>query len=141
MLCIFLFTASVFKREFDFSNASNLCVQVFTDDTTNIYLNKYTKIKNGDGYIVLCSYDEYKQIKSISSKINGVTFIFDGDNDMYNKILLDLKVNIIEKSNTDFIGYSNYFDNCVNYKDKKINIQGYFNGEKIYIGTPLILGS
>lgn len=141
MLCIFLFTASLFKQEYDFSDINNLSVQVFTSDDSFSQFNKYSSIKNGDGRIFFCDYDQYKQIKKQCTSVSGVTFIFKGDNDLYNKIKYDLKINVIENSETNFVGYSNYFDNCVNYNDKKVNVQGYFDGEKIYIGTPLLLGS
>lgn len=141
MLCIFLFVASLYKPEFDFSKVSNLNVQVYTNDCQNGQLNKYSTIKNGGGLIVFCDYDGYKNIKSMGTKINGVTFVFDGNLEFFNQIIGDLKVNFTEKTKTDFVGYTNFFDNCIEYKHKKVNIQGYFNGEKIYIGTPLILGS
>ncbi|MBO5884172.1 MAG: hypothetical protein J6Q51_00070 [Clostridia bacterium] len=118
-----------------------MSVQIFVNDCTNIQLSKYSTIQNGDEFVVFGDYNLYKQLKSINSKIRGVTFIFDGNFEFFSEIIKELNINIAEKSKTSFVGYTNYFDSCVNYDNKKVNIQGYFNGEKIYIGIPLILGS
>ena len=71
----------------------------------------------------------------------GVTFIFTGDKQTYLDCLDKLNVKIVKSGDTDFLGYTNYFDGGVHAYDKKVNVQGYFDGQKIFIGTPLLLGS
>ena len=140
LLCVFLFTATLFKKEFSFQNMQNLNVQVFTSIVDN-KLNNYSTVQNGQGQIVFCSYNEYQEIKKISNNICGVTFIFDGTENDFKNVIKDLKVKIIEQGDTNFVGYTNSFDSSVNYKNKKVNVQGYYFNNRIYIGTPLLLGS
>ena len=141
LLCSFLFTASLFKKEFDFSSYKNLQVQVFTSSASGVNFDDAVYTKNGDGQIISCNYEVYKKITKTLNNISGVTFIFSGNREVFNEVVKKLKVKTIEGSATDFVGYSNFFDSSVSYDGKKVNVQGYYNNGKIYIGTPLLLGS
>ena len=140
LLGVFLFSISLFKNNFDFSKMTNLSVQVFTSDKQNV-LDNVTTVENGEGQILFCNYDQYKYVSNLYKNISGVTFIFDGNKQLFKEIINNLKIKLIEQNNNDFLGYTNNFDNCVSYSGKKVNVQGYYNNGKIYIGTPLLLGS
>ncbi len=141
MLCVFLFSASLFKSEFDFSNYNNLEVQVFTSNKQDICFDNVSVIDNGQGQIIYCDYDKYKDISSTIKNISGVTFIFEGNKNLYLEVIEKLNVTLLENNYDNFVGYSNKFTGSVSYNGKKINVQGYYNKGKIYIGTPLLLGS
>ncbi len=141
MLCAFLFSASLFKEEFDFSKYNNLEVQVFTSNKQNINFDNISVVDNGQGQIIYCNYDKYKDISSTIKNISGVTFIFEGNKNLYLDIIKKLNITLLENNYDNFVGYSNNFDGGVSYNGKKVNVQGYFNKGKIYIGTPLLLGS
>ena len=103
-------------------------------------LNNCSTIKNGEGEVIFCDYFQYQKIKSKLTNVSGVTFVINGDLNVYQKLINDLKIRFLEKNADNFIGFSNNFDFCVNVQNKKVNVQGYFSGIKIYIGTPLLLG-
>lgn len=141
MLCVFLFSVSLFKKEYDFSKYSNLKVQVFTSSKQNLPFENINVLNNGNGQIINCDYKKYKDIASSVKDISGVTFIFDGNKALYNKIIEELCITLLENNFDNFVGYTNAFDTAVSYNGKKVNVQGYYNKGKIYIGTPLLLGS
>lgn len=141
LLCSFLFSISLFEKDFNFSKQENLSIQVFLSNRDYENLEQYSCIENGNGAIVFCNYDEYKSIKKQCKDISGVTFIFDGNEDVFNNIIKQLKVSTSKTTKYNFIGYTNYFDGCVCVDGKKTNIQGYLSDNKIYIGFPLLLGS
>ncbi len=141
LLCSFLFSVSLFKKEYNFSNEKNLSVQVFLSNRNYEHLEQYDYVDNGIGAVVFCDYINYRKIKKDCKNIAGVTFIFDGDDKVFEKVIKDLKVKTSEKTNCDFVGYTNYFDSSLNINGKKTNVQGYLSENKVYIGFPLLLGS
>lgn len=141
ILCIFLFTASLFKKEFDFSVYDNLNVQIFTSTPQITGSGSVMVTANGSGQIISCTYADYKMLSSSLRDVSGVTFIFTGDKQTYLDCISDLKVKVVQSGETDFLGYTNYFDGGVMAYSKKVNVQGYYDGQKIFIGTPLLLGS
>ncbi len=141
LLCGFLFSISLFKNEYDFSKEDNLSVQIFVSDQNYNHLNEFDYVKNGAGAIVFCDYMQYKKIKKDCKNIAGVTFIFDGDEKTLNRMINDLGVKTTERTSSDFVGYTNYFDSSLNIDGKKTNVQGYLSENKVYIGFPLLLGS
>ena len=142
LICVFIFTSGLYKKEFDFSKIEGLQVQIFTSNNEqNAQLNGYSTVKNGEGLIIFCDYLEYLKIRKNCNNISGVTFVIEGNKNDYKKLINNLKITFLDKNECDFIGFSNKFDSCVNYKNKKVNVQGYFSDNKIYIGTPLLLGS
>lgn len=141
VLCVFLFTASLYKREFDFSIYDNLNVQIFTSTPQLENSGSIVVTANGMGQIISCTYADYKLLESNLNDVSGVTFIFTGDKQTYLDCLDKLNVKIVKSGDTDFLGYTNYFDGGVHAYDKKVNVQGYFDGHKIFIGIPLLLGS
>lgn len=140
LVCLSLFLSSLYKVEYNFSKYENLSVQIYTDYSNCDWLNNYSTINNGNGKIIFCNFDEYKEIKALY-KISGATFILQGSQDVFDSIRKDLSVLCVEKCDTSFVGYTEYFDTSVMYDNKKVNVQGYFKDGKIYIGTPLILGA
>ena len=141
ILCIFLFTASLFKQEFDFSIYDNLNVQIFTSSKQIEDYGSVRVVDNGAGQIINCTYNDYKVLSSQLHDVSGVTFIFTGNKSTYEDCLDKLNVKVVQSGESDFLGYTNYFNGGVKAYDKKVNVQGYFDGEKIFIGTPLLLGS
>ena len=141
VLCVFLFTASLYKQEFDFSIYDNLNVQIFTNSPQIESSGSVLVTSNGLGQIIDCTYADYKILASYIKDVSGVTFIFTGNKETYLDCIKKLGVKIVKSGETDFLGYSNYFDGGVHAYNTKVNVQGYFNGEKIFIGTPLLLGS
>ena len=141
MLCIFLFTASLFKKDFDFSKYNNLEIQIFTSNKHNLNFDNVEVVDNGQGQIIFCDYEKYKDISSTVKNISGVTFVFEGNKNLYDNIIKQLNVTLLENNYDNFVGYTNSFNKSVSYGGKKVNIQGYYNKGKIYIGTPLLLGS
>lgn len=139
LLCVFLFTASLFKKEFDFSNYPNLSVQIFTSTQNSI--NALNVVNNGQGQIITCNYDDYLRLCKSLNNISGVTFIFEGNKQVYKELIKKLDVKIIENTDNSFVGYTNNFSSSVSYSGKKVNIQGYCDNGKIFVGTPLLLGS
>ena len=139
LICVFIFTASLFRNEFDFSTMQNLSVQIFT--SSKQVDNDYNNIDNGQGQVIFCDYEQYKHLSNYIKDIQGVTFIFDGDLQCFYDVIEKLNVTTVEKGSFDFVGYSNNFDSAVNYNGKKVNVQGYFSNGRIFIGTPLLLGS
>ena len=95
-------------------------------------MNNYSTVNNGNGKIVFCNFDEYKEIKSLY-QISGATFILDGNKETFDLIKKDLSVMCVEKSETSFVGYTKHFDSSVMYNNKKVNIQGYYKDGKIFI--------
>ena len=142
LLCSCLFCVSLFKKDFDFGEYKNLKVQIFTSNKCNSRVDDVTYVENGNGQILVCDFDTYKQICKSQDNISGVTFVFDGNKEIFLDIIKKLNVSSVELNDTSFVGYTNYFDKSVKYQNKKVNVQGYFDGNnKIYIGTPLLLGS
>ena len=141
LLSVFLFSISLFKSEFDFSKFNNVSVQVFLSNKDYKQLNKYSTINNGQGAIIYCDYNDYKNIKSNCSDISGVTFIFDGDKDTLLQLKNSLNVNVLKSSQNEFTGYTNYFDETIFLENKKVNVQAVLYDNKIYVGFPLLLGS
>ena len=140
LLCICLSTSALYKQEFDFGKYPNLKVQVFTNSKCGTNYNNATYVENGNGQIIVCAYESYKEICKNENNISGVTFIFDGDKNEFYDVINHLNVSFTEKTDNSFVGYTNYFSSSVKSDNKKVNVQGYYNDGKIYIGTPLILG-
>ncbi len=141
LLCSFLVSISLFKKEYDFSKEDNLSVQVFVSNQNYEHLSNYDFVKNGMGAIIFCDYSQYKKIKKDCKDIAGVTFIFSGDDNTFENVIKNLKIKTTAKTRCDFIGYTNYFDCSLNIDGKKTNVQGYLSDNKVYIGFPLLLGS
>lgn len=141
LLCLCLLVSSLFKQEFDFSKYSNLRVQVFTNSKCDTRFNGATYVDNGNGQIIICDYETYKKVCEKQNNISGITYIFDGNIEVFDKVIRDLNVLFTEKTDNSFVGFTNYFSCCVKSDNKKVNVQGYFSNGKIYIGSPLILGS
>ena len=141
LLCVSLFATSLYKKDFDFDRYSNLKVQIFTSSKSAKRFNNVTYVENGNGQILVCDYSDYKDICKVQTDISGITFVFDGDKNEFLDVVKKMHISLVEVTDNSFVGYTNYFDSCVMYQNKKVNVQGYFNGEKIYIGTPLLLGS
>ena len=141
LLGVFLFSISFFKNSFDFSKMKNLSVQVFTSDKQICALDDIKTVDNGEGQILFCNYEQYQLVSGLYKNISGVTFVFDGNKQLFNEIINSLKIKMVEENSSDFLGYTNNFDSAVSYCGKKVNVQGYYNDGKIYIGTPLLLGS
>ena len=141
LLCTCLFCASLFKTEFDFSRYSNLKVNIMTSSKCDQKFSDALYVDNGNGQIIVCDYSTYKDICKYEKNISGVTFVFDGDNNVLHQIANDLKVFFVEKNDSSFTGYTNYFCCSVKSNNKKVNVQGYSANGKIFIGTPLIMGS
>ena len=141
LLCVCLFSTALFKTEFDFSCYSNLKVHIITTSKCDEKFSDATYVENGNGQIVVCDYKTYKDICKSENNIAGVTFVFDGDNGMLNQVAKNLKVSFVEKSENSFTGYTNYFAYSVKSNNKKVNVQGYCFDGKVFIGTPLIMGS
>lgn len=141
LLCCFLFSISLLKSEFDFSKQNNLSVQVFLSNRNFLQLNDYSIVENGQGAIITCSYDEYKTIKNSCKDISGVTFVFDGEQNLFESLKRNLNITFATCNDFEFIGYTNYCDYAINLNNKKINIQAHLYNNKIYVGFPLLLGS
>ena len=141
MLCCFLFSLSLLKPEFDFSKQNNLSVQIFLSNRNFEQLNNYSTVQNGQGAIITCSYDDYKNIKKSCKDISGVTFVFDGDKNSFDTLKKELDVTFATCSNYEFTGYTNYCDYAINLNNKKVNVQACLYNNKIFVGFPLLLGS
>ena len=141
LLCVFLFVSSLYVKEFDFSQFSNLKVQVFCSTKMLNRLDGVNYVENGSGQILICDYQMYNKVKANQKNIAGVTFIFDGDAKTFEYVIRQLGVKVIENGVNSFVGYSNRFCYSNNYNGKKVNVQGYYCDGKIYVGTPLLLGS
>ena len=141
LICSILFGVSLFKKEFDFSSYSNLQVQIYTSKKCNNKVKNADYLDNGQGEIIFCDYDTYKLISSTEKNISGVTYIFSGNKQVFEDVISSLKVDVVEKSDTSFLGYTNSFSLGVDYQNKKVNVQGYYSDGRIFIGTPLLLGS
>lgn len=141
LLGIFLFSVSLFKKEFDFSKFEDVSVQVFLSNRNYKKLNNYSTVNNGQGAIIYCDNTEYKKIKTECGDISGVTFIFSGDKDTLKDIEKGLNVKILKCSQNEFTGYTNYFDETIFLENKKVNVQAVLYDNKIYVGFPLLLGS
>ena len=135
-----LFSASLFKKGVDFSKYNNLSVQVFTSTHEGVF-DELKRVQNGNGDVYFLNIDEYDHVKNILKTISGVTFIFDGTREDFLEVQKKLKLTYVKSGETDFVGYSNTFDSSIDYDGKKVNVQGYFSSGRIFIGTPLILGS
>ena len=141
LLCCCLFCASLFKKDFDFSTYENIKVQVFTSTKCVDRFDDVTYVENGNGQILVCNYCDYKNICKQVNNIQGVTFVFDGSRQTFLDVIKQMNISLIEDSACCFVGYTSYFEQSVKYKNKKANVQGCYVDGKIYIGTPLILGS
>ena len=76
ILCCFLFTASLFKKEFDFSIYDNLNVQIFTQGKELESYGSVMVTDNGNGQIISCTYADYKTLSASLKNVSGITFIF-----------------------------------------------------------------
>ena len=54
LLCSFLVSISLFKKEYDFSKEDDLSVQVFVSNQNYEHLSNYDFVKNGMGAIIFC---------------------------------------------------------------------------------------
>lgn len=112
----------------------------------NFYNSQFPEcetIKNGQGSIVLTNNYYYQKNKSkFDYGLNGITFITDDNNISINKLKQDMclkELNISSEEN--LYGFSKYFSNCINLQNKKVNTQILLKDGKIYIGSPILLGS
>lgn len=139
MLSVFLMALAVGRTNTDFILPDSE-IQFFTNSKPTD--SEFAKIvKNGNGYIVCCNYKNYDKVKGMLNGIAGTTFILDGDFEEYKNVLNKLNISVIEHSGTSVVGFTDNFYQSVFYNGKKANVQAYYNNNKIYVGSPLILGS
>lgn len=112
----------------------------------NFYNFKFPEsriIKNGQGSIVKTTSVEYfKNLELFNYGLCGITFCGDYKNLSKNKIINELNLQIVDISTENNIyGFSRYFTNNINLENKKINTQIFISNDKVYIGSPILLGS
>lgn len=114
-------------------------VQIFVQKEQNFENLNY--VKNGMGYIVFCNSDEEKTVENRLDGVVGKTYIFDVKQNSYGDIISSLNVDCVEKTSSSLLGFSSYFDEFVLINGKKVNVQAYCDGERVFVGVPMLLGS
>lgn len=108
----------------------------------NTFLTECDAIKNGEGSIVYTTSDYYFNNKEkFDFGMSGITFVLNRDISLDKlKDKLCLKEISISKQNNIY-GFSKYFNNSISLQNKKVNTQILVKEDKIYIGSPILLGS
>ena len=117
----------------------NSAIQIFTSTQNQNHL-PYKNIKNGNGLVYFSHYNNIDTMLKNLVGVSGVTYILQGDYNSYCDLQNKLKIKTIEKTKDSCVGFSDYFGITTHYKNKKVNVQMCFSENKIYVGTPLILG-
>ena len=124
----------VLPIEFEKSN-----VQVYTNTQKQNEL-PYKNLKNGNGLVYFSSYANVDFLLKNAEGVSGITYILNGDYNDYCMLQNKLNIKAIEKENNSCVGFSEYFGFETFYKGKKVNVQMSIVENKIYVGSPLILG-
>lgn len=132
----FAFSGCVKDLPIEFKNC-DLEVFCATDNQPTL---SYQSVKNGNGIVYFGKYlDQGVFLKSLNN-IEGITYVLQGDYSLFCTIKNKLSVKCIENTLDSCVGYSDYFNMSTFYKGEKVNVQMCFSKDKIFIGTPLILG-
>ena len=141
MFSLFLLTFAAGTNKQTLPDEFNNCkIQVFTN-TQNQQDLGFQKIENGAGYVYFCNSQTKAQLLSLVTGVQGLTYIIEGDFSDYVAIKQNLGISCVEDSQFACVGFSKNFDKSAFYDGKKVNVQMCYANQKIYIGTPLILGS
>lgn len=118
-------------------------VEFYLSSYYNPNLSFATVTKNGNGCIIESDAIYHNEIEESILNYEGKTFITDGDEELFEELIqkFDLKVDETISSETNVYGYSDFFDKSINLSGKKINTQMLFKDGKIFIGSPILLGS
>ena len=141
MFSLFLLTFAVGVNKQTLPSVFDDCkVQVFTS-TQNQQDTGFQKIENGAGYVYFCNSQTKDSLLSLLVGVQGITYIIEGDFSDYVSIKKELDISCVESSQFACLGFSKSFDKSAFYDGKKVNVQMCYANQKIYVGTPLILGS
>ena len=106
-----------------------------------------TCVKNGSTDIFTCSVAEVDKLKFQKEDCFGETLSFYGNDKKFVEVVekLNLK-NIKQETFSDIVcvyGYTQQFEEkrVLRIDGSKINVQIVLHGEKIFIGTPVVVGS
>ncbi|MBQ3494195.1 MAG: hypothetical protein IJA69_02140 [Clostridia bacterium] len=140
MICIFCLAFALSSTTKTLPNDFALSkVQVFTN-TQSQDVNGFDKIENGAGYVYFCDFKNSKFLISKLNDVEGVTYILDGKYADYLNLKNLLNIKSIEQTDDGCVGFCDYFSFNAFYMGKKVNVQMAFSMNKIYVGSPLILG-
>lgn len=101
-------------------------------------------IKNGDQYMIRCSYDTAKNIKPKLQNLVGESVSYGGTYLQMLQLIKLLNLSVIKTENIcDAVliyGYNKNLGKCSYLGNKKVNAQLAFNNGTITLGYPIILG-
>lgn len=100
-------------------------------------------VKNGLGCIVKTySVDYFLNLDKYNFGLSGITFSINAENFSLKQIKKELKLREHSLSSDENVyGLSKYFSHSINLENKKVNVQILKRNGKIYIGSPILLGS
>ena len=144
---IFLFLAIVVAICSLGDNPTN-AISSLTPLKIQIFANSYNGdnfIKNGNGVIVECDFENYEKELSLCNNVSGKTYIYKADLKDYETIKASYKIQSMQELGAikTFYGYSDFGGDYIFIEGKKVNAQIAFNVEEnlLYIGNPILLGS
>ncbi len=106
-----------------------------------------TCVKNGNTDIFTCSAAEADKLKFQKEDCFGETLSFYGNYEKFAEVVRKLNLtNIKSETFSDIVcvyGYTQHFEEkrVLRIGGSKINVQIVLHGEKIFIGTPVVVGS
>ena len=148
MLFLFLMCSISEKQTFlDAFDKQGVTYSVVLKGMNRYDFENIESVENGNTEIFECDIEKAKNLKFSDDDCLGETISFYGSFEEFESVVagLDLE-NMKEESFDNMVcvyGYTNNFKGkrFVSLDGKKINVQIAINGQKIFIGTPVIVGS
>lgn len=139
---IILFSLLMLAPKYENATFINGSVQFFLSNQCS-QLEYATVTPNGKGSIVEADVKFDEVLEKTLGDYTGKTYILSGDANDFSKIksLYQVKVDVEQSKSDNILGYTTKFDKGIIIGGKKINIQMLMKDGKIYIGTPILLGS
>ena len=132
----FAFSGCVKNLPIEFKDCD---LEIFCTTQTQPSLS-YNNVKNGNGCVYFCQYTDQDFLLNQLNNVEGITYVLHGDYSLFCDLKNKLNVDCIENTLDSCVGYSDYFNMSTFYNGKKVNVQMCFSKDKIFVGTPLILG-
>lgn len=146
LIVFFLLALLLIGTNFSFIDKFNIFtifdvaeIQVFTSRKNSC--QDYESVDNGCGQIYFCQKTEISQLFNSIDYITGFTIIINDSNNLIDDIIDTFQIAISEKKNDNILGYSKLFPYRVMLNEKQISVQILQKDNKLYIGSPILLGS